>query len=87
MNFIKERRKLIESNQGNIGDFYTFERTLIGEGTYGSVKIATRLIDNKRVAVKILNKKSLAYDQIFTREIQVMKRADHPHIVRLLETY
>jgi len=61
---------------------------LIGIGTYGEVREATRISDGERCAVKILerglDKKEL---ELLRREMEVMRTLDHPSIVRTYDVF
>lgn len=82
-----KREWLISSQSDNIRDHYRFTSTTLGEGSYGFVKIATRLADKNKIAVKIIPKKKIKRLELLTREIAIMKTVDHPNIVKLFETY
>ena len=87
MEFTVKRENLIESSPGNIRDFYRFESVTLGEGTYGFVRVATKLSTQERFAIKVVPKKRIKKMEVLTREIAVMKQVDHPNIVKLYETY
>lgn len=58
---------------------------LIGRGAFATVWAAKRLKDGRAMAVKVL-RVDLATEDVFgrfAREIEVMKRFDHPHIARI----
>ncbi|KAK8858821.1 hypothetical protein IAR55_003051 [Kwoniella newhampshirensis] len=55
---------------------------VIGEGTYGSVHIATHRLTGTRCAIKKIPKSFTAH---LTREIHHHRRLHHPHIVHLHE--
>lgn len=67
---------------------YTIRRKL-GEGGMGVVYEALRLADNDRVAVKTIipnqgtTRRAI---QLFQREMNLLSRLDHPHIVRFLDS-
>jgi serine/threonine protein kinase len=64
----------------SIGDF-------IASGAYGKVKRATHNDTGVEVAVKIINKKLMNPEEQSRaqREIEILKRLDHPNIIRFLE--
>ncbi|CAI9787491.1 unnamed protein product [Fraxinus pennsylvanica] len=65
---------------------YKFVR-ILGIGSFGKVKLAVHTLTGLNVAIKILDRKSinnLDADKV-RREINIMKRLSHPHIVRLFE--
>ena len=60
----------------------------IGQGSYAIVKQGLNKKTNKRVAIKIYDKYKVADTQRKTsmmREISLLRRLNHPHIVRLYE--
>ena len=68
----------------NIGHFILGEK--LGEGTFGVVRIATHILTNEKVAVKILNKKRITEKSDKTRierEIKILKLLHHNNIIQL----
>ncbi|CAH0689080.1 unnamed protein product [Chilo suppressalis] len=65
---------------------YELEKT-IGTGNFAVVKLATHVITKTKVAIKIIDKSRLDEDNLKKtfREIAIMKRLRHPHIVRLYQ--
>lgn len=82
-----KREWLIPSHSENIRDHYRFLNITLGEGSYGFVKVADRISDGVRRAIKIIPKKRIKRPELLTREISIMKQIDHPNIVKLYETY
>ncbi|XP_069802474.1 serine/threonine-protein kinase SIK2-like [Dendropsophus ebraccatus] len=66
--------------------FYDIEGTL-GKGNFAVVKLARHRVTNTQVAIKIIDKTRLdcANLEKIYREIQIMKRLRHPHIIRLYQ--
>lgn len=74
------------AQQPIVGD-YLVGRTL-GEGSFAKVKIGTHLLTGTKVALKIINKKSITDPYVaknLHREAAIMGRLNHKHIVRLYE--
>ncbi|PIK46654.1 5'-AMP-activated protein kinase catalytic subunit alpha-2 [Apostichopus japonicus] len=74
------------SQQMKIGHYLLGET--IGMGTFGKVKIASHMVTNNRVAVKIMNRqkiKNLDVVSKIKREIQNLKLFRHPHIIKLYQ--
>lgn len=66
---------------------YRLSKTL-GIGAFGKVKLAEHVTTGHKVAVKILNRaKIVALDmsEKVKREINILQRCTHPHIIRLYE--
>ena len=61
----------------------------MGSGTYGEVRKCNNNKTNMIRAVKILRKERLDDFEInrITHEIEVLKRIDHPNILKLYEFY
>lgn len=66
--------------------YYRLEGT-IGKGNFASVKLATHVTTNCKVAVKIINKAKLDSDNLkkIRREVRIMKCLRHPHIIQLYQ--
>lgn len=84
---IIQKEYLIESSPRAIRDLYRFGTVTLGEGTYGFVRLAERLSDQTKFAIKIIPKKKIKKPETLAREITVMKQVDHPNIVKLYETF
>jgi len=73
----------------NIEEFYEISKVL-GKGAFSVVKLATRKSDGKQFALKIMRKADegdLKKDQIIKTEIEILKRVDHPHVVKMEEVF
>eukprot|EP00039_Didymoeca_costata_P030836 m.31657 g.31657 ORF g.31657 m.31657 type:complete len:613 (+) comp8335_c0_seq1:239-2077(+) len=59
----------------------------IGKGNFAKVKVAVHIPTGVEVAVKIINKSTLADDALskLWREVRIMKQLNHPNIVKLFE--
>ncbi|KAI7858298.1 kinase-like domain-containing protein [Circinella umbellata] len=66
---------------------YRFDHEL-GRGSFGSVRKATRISDDKQVAIKIIAKKTVKghFDMVQT-ETEVMKDLDHPNVIHLYDFF
>ncbi|XP_027851338.2 serine/threonine-protein kinase SIK3-like [Aphis gossypii] len=66
--------------------YYELEKT-IGKGNFAVVKLAKHVVTNSKVAIKIIDKTQLNEDNLkkIFREIQIMSKLNHPHIVRLFQ--
>jgi len=75
-----------KKQRGGIGQ-YVLGKT-IGEGTFGKVKLGVHVLSGETVAVKILERqriKEIADVERVAREIHILKRVQHPHIIQLYE--
>lgn len=66
---------------------YQIIKTL-GEGSFGTVKLAYHMATHARVALKIINRKTLAKSDMqgrVEREISYLRLLRHPHIIKLYD--
>ncbi|CAN3355994.1 carbon catabolite-derepressing protein kinase [Diutina catenulata] len=66
---------------------YVVLKTL-GEGSFGKVKLAQHSVTGQRVALKIINRKTLAKSDMqgrIEREISYLRLLRHPHIIKLYD--
>ena len=73
-------------NKPRLGQ-YVIIKTL-GEGSFGKVKLAVHSSTGQKVALKIINRKTLQISDMagrVEREIQYLKLLRHPHIIKLYE--
>ena len=78
-NYLKNISKIKNQNEFILGK-------KLGEGTFGTVRLATHQIKKEKVAIKILDKKKILEETDKTRlerEIKIMKIIRHPNIVHL----
>jgi len=68
---------------------YKIENKILGAGAFGKVFMATSVTDeNSKVAIKVMNKKKLEQDlDQLKDEIEILKKLDHPNIIKYYETY
>eukprot|EP00928_Gymnodinium_smaydae_P019276 TRINITY_DN17383_c0_g1_i1.p1 TRINITY_DN17383_c0_g1~~TRINITY_DN17383_c0_g1_i1.p1 ORF type:complete len:622 (+),score=130.88 TRINITY_DN17383_c0_g1_i1:106-1971(+) len=71
-----------------LADFYELEKTPLGEGAFGSVRLA-RLRGAPDVvrAVKTVRRRCPKVADQVRREVDILRRLDHPHICRIFETF
>ena len=76
------------SNYRNIKETYKIESTL-GKGSFATVKLAKFRATGERFAVKVLSKKKMSdEDKIMMQtEIEILKKIDHPNIVKLIDVF
>ncbi|KAK0167566.1 hypothetical protein PV327_004946 [Microctonus hyperodae] len=66
--------------------YYELEKT-IGKGNFAVVKMATHVVTKSKVAIKIIDKTKLSEENLakIFREVHIMKRLRHRHIIRLYQ--
>lgn len=63
---------------------------LLGEGTYGKVKLARNMKENREVALKIINKRNIkkkSHLRRVLREIRIMSVVDHPNLCKFYQSF
>lgn len=80
---------LIQSREGQIHDYYDFNllKDVIGSGGFASVVKAKTKEGNATRAIKILRKQRINDKARFKEEVEILKKLDHPHIVKLYESF
>jgi len=76
----------------NIADIYEMDAEPLGRGSYGEVMGATHRRTGARRAIKVVAKAGLQryvhdVDGFVRREVDILRRLDHPNVVRLYEAY
>lgn len=80
----EEQNVDVKSNR--IGKYQVLKT--LGEGSFGKVKLAEHLSTGQKVALKIINKKTLAKSDMqgrVEREISYLRLLRHPHIIKLYD--
>eukprot|EP00408_Alexandrium_pacificum_P021554 CAMPEP_0171199366 /NCGR_PEP_ID=MMETSP0790-20130122/23427_1 /TAXON_ID=2925 /ORGANISM="Alexandrium catenella, Strain OF101" /LENGTH=585 /DNA_ID=CAMNT_0011664711 /DNA_START=16 /DNA_END=1774 /DNA_ORIENTATION=- len=77
----------ITENNGKVTDSYDVEKAKLGQGSYGSVSKCVNKSTSSARAVKTIKKAQMKNSERFKQEIAIMKRMDHPNIIKLFETF
>ena len=78
----------INENEIRIGN-YLIKKTL-GKGTFGKVKLGIYLPRNKKVAIKILEKRKLKEEDDIIRlkrEFEMLSQFNHPNVITVSEIF
>lgn len=59
----------------------------MGKGAYGTVFAAKSKIIGKIRAIKQIKRSSIRNPIQFTNEMDILKKVDHPNIIKVFETY
>ena len=78
--------KIISKNELNVRDVYEFKSEL-GEGGYGKVYLVRHKKMDQLRAMKIISVNSKNKDEKTDEEIELLKKLDHPNIVKLFEYF
>jgi len=74
-----------------MGDKYFICDKIIGEGSSCKVKLGVSKADGEKVAIKIIDKNALESKgfniEKIRREINILRKLNHPHIIKLLDVY
>mmetsp|Transcript_53823 Transcript_53823/g.122435 ORF Transcript_53823/g.122435 Transcript_53823/m.122435 type:complete len:569 (-) Transcript_53823:235-1941(-) len=79
----------VPENRGRLEDLYSIDEKVMGEGSYGTVKRCVNQATGAVRAVKTIHKNLLKERSMkqLKEEIDVMKVMDHPHILKLYESF
>ena len=79
---------IIEENSGLPAQKYKVISKL-GDGSYGTVYLAVNIITKQNIAMKKINKvkENEIDDMEIKNEIEILKKLDHPNIVKIIEFY
>ncbi len=82
---MQENHAKPKPKQIKIGNYII--RATIGKGNSAIVKLATHTITKQKVAIKMFDRSTLDNDKCIRlkREIDSMKKLDHPNIIQLVE--
>ena len=76
---------IVSSSGGNIDDIYEKQK-LLGEGSYGKVWLVKHKMLQKLFALKIIKRKNdIYFNDKVQKEIQILKKLDHPFILKIIE--
>lgn len=74
----------------NKSDFYREGDKAIGKGGFGEVWKVIHKVSNKLYAIKVIDKKNIIEQKMvdqMNREIEIMYKVNHPHVVKLINHF
>ena len=85
-NWIKSIRKV--TGFENLNDTYDIKEKL-GKGKFGLVRLGIHKQSQRKVAVKVMNKKDMSNQdlELVKTEIEILKVCQHPYIIRLYDIF
>jgi len=83
----REARKPSRKSVRKISDYYRLESIKLGEGSFGTVRRGIHLKTGEKVAVKTIMKQKVKNIESLRREIDIMRNANHPNIITLLDAF
>lgn len=81
------KKELKSTKKGCVIGNYKLLKT-IEKGKFGVVRLGKHILTGEKVAIKVINKlqqKQRTLDEIL-REVEIMKRLDHPNIIKVFQT-
>ncbi|CAK84516.1 unnamed protein product (macronuclear) [Paramecium tetraurelia] len=80
---------MVAEKQGSITNEYTLLKPPIGKGAFGEVRKAIHKVTNQIRAVKVISKEKASKVEVerLRIEIEILKRLDHPNIIKIYEFY
>ncbi|CAD8184760.1 unnamed protein product [Paramecium octaurelia] len=80
---------MVAEKHGSIARDYTLLKPPIGKGVFGEVRKAIHKVTNQVRAIKVISKVKASKAEVerLRIEIEILKRLDHPNIIRIYEFY
>lgn len=79
--------QMIGMRYGNVDDAYKLDKMPFGEGAFATVKRGRDRKSNMLYAVKSINKNSAGSLEKIYEEMRILRRLDHPNIMRMHEAW
>ncbi|CAD8199555.1 unnamed protein product [Paramecium pentaurelia] len=80
---------MVAEKYGSITHDYTLLKPPIGKGAFGEVRKAIHKVTNQVRAIKVISKEKASKAEVerLRIEIEILKRLDHPNIIKIYEFY
>ena len=86
LNIIFSKENLITSIKDKISTKYEIKK-ILGKGAYGKVYQVKNKITQQINACKQISKKDISNIEKLANEISILKKVDHPNIIKLYEIF
>ena len=97
LNKVKNRQLILSptvrlglERECNKDDFYREDDSYIGKGAFGEVWKVLHKQSNKKYVLKVMDKSSIKEQKLsdqINREIEIMYKLNHPHVIRLINHF
>lgn len=74
-------------NHKDIEDVYEIDANVLGQGSFGEVRVVRHKTTNQKRIVKIIYNQDNAEDKKSLKEIEIMMKLDHPNIAKFYEYF
>ena len=78
---------MIKMNTAAFKDVYKQQKDALGSGGFGTVYKCRHRQTQQTRAVKVVPKKKIKNMETFLQEIEILKKLDHPNVVRVYEYF
>ena len=86
-NLIFSKQNLIPSTKDRLSKIYEIKKKILGKGGYGKVYQVKNKITQEINACKQISKKDIPNIERLANEISILKKVDHPNIIKLYEIF
>lgn len=83
---VLKKQWFVQSHTDSILDYYDIVKEL-GSGAYGKVILGVCKTSGVERAIKIVQKDRVQDYETFLNEVSILRELDHPHIVRIVESF
>ena len=84
---IIKKETMIKQNQQAFKEVYKQQKEPLGSGGFGTVYKCRHRQSQQTRAVKVVPKKKIKNMQTFLQEIEILKKLDHPNVLRVYEYF